>query len=916
MTSPNNGNIDPGNAMRRFIRSMQESQFAAPGAFTQSRPLTDPQNQTSAALHSANVTARVVFGLITDCTAIGNTYRVQFEKMKQPVVAIYGGHTTNSAFGSREVTTLQPGTPVACIWHEQLPYAQILYTLPPFGSSAHRNQHSIIHGASRARVDEAHKRPFRMDSAGYIPAALAGRPFDAITCGETGWITETGLKAFVDSFMALFGVDEACQISFHYHDQLARLAAYQFQLWTATQETESLNDEDETADWSGYAMYPWEQLGLAARGDPTIIREAAAWQLNEPYYSKMEPLDDRLMPWHRERIFHGYLGQGGKRCVIAPAVEFTDSGDRGSTSNNTTGAGTRTQFTSYAGGQGVTDAKHPGLFDEFTTADGRHCIQSAKGISITKRSAIMLPTRRRRPEDPEGDTAQNYRASGVLGSGAQHAITGDIETHGTYSGHNRALGVLDLHAYIFNYAGTHPFFYHAKDYYLPEESDAEWADGKSAEVPNYGELATSMYLQAEPYKKTWKIDHRYDVQDFYTLSSGIDLLDDGGVLIYDGYGGSLRMSGGSIELAAPGDIWLKSGRNVNVWAGADAVIRAKHSWDITATEADGRIKAEKNLMLLSGNGGTGGTLIESRGTGSEFNFEDAGENVTMGGVILRSPYAPITTWASSVYLRTGGGDISDGPIIIDAGRGKGLVLTYGSTQHNYLNSGEYWHFGTTEEQVSGPSACITRTSTVIPSTLRIGGTTVVAGGLVVDGVVASTSAFAAVSAPLVGKLEGEGLQKIQETLTESKEVTQKTLPANGQQIMDSVLTKNYYEEHKPGNDDVILKGQFGFRTTADYQTQGFQLFEDLWQQLGRLTGKASARWQERPVTYQGQQSYPYPGQEAFQGDTLLQQNLTLFDADAGRSKDRGDQPNLVGVYRNPTFGTPQPTSLDSYLVIR
>ena len=109
------GASDNGSSARRFAGRTLEAQYGAPGPINQARPVTDPQNQTAASLLSLNSTARILYGMITDCTAIGNAYRVQFEKAKQPVVAFFGSRTTNSTFGAREVTTLQPGTMVTCI---------------------------------------------------------------------------------------------------------------------------------------------------------------------------------------------------------------------------------------------------------------------------------------------------------------------------------------------------------------------------------------------------------------------------------------------------------------------------------------------------------------------------------------------------------------------------------------------------------------------------------------------------------------------------------------------------------------------------------------------------------------------------------------------------------------------------------
>lgn len=911
-----------GESVRRFAAQLKEAQYGGPGPFNQTRPNSDPQSQTSASLHSFNVTARIVMGQITDTTAIGNVYRVQLEKAKAPVVAIFAPRTSIGTFGARELTTLQPGTVVSCLVHEQMAVAQIIATYPPPGAAANQAMHAILHGATRARVDEGHKQPFRMVNNGGIPASLAGRPYDATTCGEAGWITETGMRVFLDSFMALVGLDESCQISVHYHDMLCRIAGYQLQIWTSVKEHTSYNDQDESQDWTGYAMYPWEQLGLAARTDPARLLSALEWQIKQPHYSNMEPRDNFMMPWHREREFHGYLGQGGKRCVIAPPIEFTTSGDLGTSTAPPAElpptAGSAAEFTSFMGGTGTTAARHPGQADFGITADGRMLFQSAKGIHLVKRAAIMLPTRLKQPEEPDGDNPQNYKFSGLLGDGPEHTITGDIATQGENTAFNRAMGILDMHAYFFNYAGIHPFYYHAEDYRVYEEREASWSGGVSEQIPNYGKLASETYIDAEDYRRTWQIDHRYGEQQFYTLSCGFELLDDGGVMISDGFGGTIRMTGGSVEISAPGDVWLRSGRNTNVWAGRDAVVRAKNAWDITATEGDGRLKADRNLMMLSGNSGTGGTLIESRGTGA-FNFDKPGEAATLAGVVIRSPEAPVIAWSNSVYLRTGGPGISDGPIVLDAGRAASDVVIYANTQRNFLTQGEFWHLNATPEgSGEGPAAMISGSGCVLPSGLQVDGGLIANGNVIAGGGVASTSGFVAVTSPFVGELQGDSLRTVLDALTQTRETTRTTLPQVGTTVFSGVLQAQFYDTGRPGNNDIIQQSEFSLRTTEDYGTAAFKLYEDRWQQLGRLSQQPATRWVENPVLSRGQETYPYPGAAAFrdQAETFGRQDLTLFNAEAGRSRDRGVQPNLADIYKTPEFAEPVFTSLNDYTVIR
>jgi len=175
-----------------------------------------------------------------------------------------------------------------------------------------------------------------------------------------------------------------------------------------------------------------------------------------------------------------------------------------------------------------------------------------------------------------------------------------------------------------------------------------------------------------------------------------------------------------------------------------------------------------------------------------------------------------------------------------------------------------------------------------------------------------------VNEPFVAALEGDALTAVQDALEQGQNIREELLPQTiGQSIMDSYLVPRFYEANRPGNDEVIDAVSFSLRIQQDYRTEQFKLYEDVWQQLGRITGKASATWQEKPVDFKGQETYPYPGKEAFESDdNFIQQGLELFDAQAGRSKDRGSQPDLSVAYKEPKFGESNAVSLNQYQVIR
>jgi hypothetical protein len=887
--------------LRRLTRQIMEAQYGAAGPINQSRPVADPQNQTAASLLSFNNTARIVFGCITGVSAVANCYRVYYEKAKAPGIAVLTPLTTCAASGPRDLRTLQPGTMVICIVHDQIPYSFIIGVLPPVNTQSTTANASVLFSASRARVDELHKKPLRMPGAGGMSDMLAGRPFDATMAGETGWIAETGTRIFMDSWMATLGVDEMCAVTAFYHDQLLRLAAYNYQHWTACVERESMNDQGECLDWTGNAVYPWEQLGGFFPGvDPLRVKTPEEWQLTQPWYGKVEPADDWRMPWHRSRTFMGYLGQGGKHSLQSPPIH-AESQD----------------YASYAKTADATAPVYPGLLDISQTLDGRLLVQSAKGIHVAKRAAIISPVRMRRPEQPGGlgDDPTNYKFSGINGAGAAQPITGNIAIPAADKPLSRAAGLLDVHSYFFNYAAIQPFFHHAKDYAVPEESELSHTEGQSVATPPFSTLAAEQYLNTEAFKRGWRVDHRYGTSDYYALGCGYDLLDDGGVVHYGGCGEEIKFIAGNIILSCPGDIWLKSGRNVIQWAGWDSITRAQNSADVTVTAGDIRHKAERNYHVISGNSGEGGTLLENRAAAEGYDFDNFGEATVSSGIILKSRHAPLVTWSAGVYIRTGGGNVDSGAIYLDADVSDIITKSYHCV--SFITGARRHHFGSAGNV--NQSNSFTETATVICAQTSVNGRLDVAGEISARGNIMAAGGTiiteGAQTDPIVIPLEDPLLAEVYRRTTEAQENSGPFLTRTGEEYW-LTLEENYYAEDKAGNDETITKAEFSLRQLADYRTQDFRVYEDRWQQLGRLSGDTTSRWTETPVLCQGTPTYPYPGREKFETPTLFQQDLTMFDAARGRANDRGQQPDLNPEYATPTLGDPVGVALSNYRIVR
>src|SRR6185369_8543821 len=310
----------------------------------------------------------------------------------------------------------------------------------------------------------------------------------------------------------------------------------------------------------------------------------------------------------------------------------------------------------------------PGVYEENLALTGRKTIRTAHELILSKYLPIPTPQQLKRPEDILGDTPDDYKFASNQGSGEDHKVTGEVRAGGAADdggfsgdqGNNEALvtavGFMDVHSFAFNWIGDHPFHYHKKDWYIPQESELNYllvCEDPDLPVPAFDQLHCHQWLQ-RPVSIALHVDHRYKKVHYYPNNSYFALLADGGVVIGDGYGAEIRMTGGSIFINAPGDINIEPGRNANILAGYDAVTRAKNCVDISATVNDVRIKAKEQLWLCS-SGERSGILIESMAEGAWCDFgghgEATGEVKALGGIVLKAQHSLISYCAQDMTFR-------------------------------------------------------------------------------------------------------------------------------------------------------------------------------------------------------------------------------------------------------------------------
>lgn len=707
------------------------------------------------------------------------------------------------------------------------------------------------------------------------------------TALDWGRITETGAGFHLDPQMAFMRATEACGIWAFTHSQALVMAGYDWQEVSGQHFARRMIDEGEGFYYHGETPYYWEQLGAFSFGvdiHRTISDEGV--QYTDPY-GKYEPVQDDMQPFARYEEFGGYLGQGRVRQMSFPPPDSSS--------------------TLYRYGSEIYAI---GAFREHIGLDGQYSASSAKSITLTKR-AIIPSTKQMKLPDDYGDCDSkennNYRFAGQFGAAEVHKI-GDIEYQDAETHIVQGCGVFDSLAYGTNWKPLLAFNYHKKDWRIEEESE-------SPQDTNYEPLYLSE-LQTKPRMdphepEEFTIDHRYAAR-FYKLMSLFHMAEDGTLVLQGGMGCELKFVGGQAILSAPGGVFLQSGRTVGLLAGDDAVIRARNSVDVTAARKDVRIKADQSLMMLGGNGGKGGVLIESRTTHNLHNYPpEGGEAIDGSGIVLKSSQQ-VAAIAKDIYLRTGSRGVVAGNIVLDAGKGAADVIVFANNHRRFINGEAIDTFGFPRVRA------VQRNN---GNMFRLQGSVFVDGQLLVQRGVRSGSSIVVTGGHLsstrggpVGRLENPEYeaQILRENSIALQEYEQTT-----QDYYDGYVVPSYYEQYRIGYDDTLGDVSFSLRTQKDYGTaENFSIEQTHWQLLAEANGKAGTTpWRENTVLYQeNRRMAPWPGYENWdQNDTYLRMkpgDHTMWDVAGGKSQDR-QEPYLDPKYAKLTRSVPS----TDYLVI-
>lgn len=861
------------------------------------------------------------FGVIVDVMPGGYAYRVSAGQ-NSFVWCSSGGTTAGfGVSGGRSLTTYVVGTPVWFVKHPETPsYGTIVHAEPhPSAHTANQPADTIwpfIRSGQRAEISHQFPVIASQTLGGLTEAKVgnvdgadfsAGRPLDSTAVGEWGVMMETGVGVFADPHQAYMRVDEATGVFMFYADQLVRVAGVNFQQFTSLTEAEELDDEGELAGVKRKLVYPWEKAGLwrwnqvtagwqsagtpnhgypAGQGlalkDPLATQSAVGVAPSEPeFYNQISAA--------RGFEYDGYLGQGGKTLIAAP-VQLDWAYPSLSGAARTTPAGWVPYFTNtdgsrdaskfapsgrltVDGAQGPTNQPYavppnvrggpsqPGLFEEHKTLAGGWHVRSATRIILAKRASIPTPRPLKRAEDPYGDSPTTgpatYRPSGlnISGATATHLVQSGL-SEPSYGPPQRAGALFDILSYAFNWENVHPFAYHARDWALAQEG-AAGSTLVNTRVPDYTLLAAQQYL-AEPAPQILDIDHRYGPTPVYENESSVCLLEDGTVLITDGWGSEIRMHSGDISLRCAGDISLFPGRNLITWAGHDVVMKAHDSMDLTAAHGDLRTKAQKNSHHLAGNDQcSGGFIFETKSVCPVLQFADkTGEEVLSSGFTILAPKSEFLVLAQDATIKLE--DTSeDGKITLNAGADR-HIRTYSNTFVSRIGlDGVRMDLfdGTTDDAgdfIPGSATAneFTATNAYFGTNLSVYGTgffwaSLITAEWLIAGQNVTTVNAGAGAVPVYSN--GAAITAEAQSVEDRYDYLVET-------YKEAVEEEVYYPA---GGDDA----EFTHRTTTQYLTSTFVFWESRWHTMARNDGQILPWWTEPKVVALRSEieTLPHPG---------------------------------------------------------
>lgn len=702
-------------------------------------------------------------------------------------------------------------------------------------------------GGTTFFTEQVHRFPYLGTAAAGLPNYANG--FADLLTGEWGLSNEFGVALALERFAVFLRTSEMCGVWASALDESLRIAARRLKVQTIGTESIDSFIRGELNRIAKFALLPHEAVGIytaAERGDDGLPIPATAFidpenggklgaKATDPaIQAATEPADPGLIMVPRILELAGYIVNGKDRYVVAPRPDKQQSL--------------------------ITDVqRYIGLFREHLDIDGSYTVQTAAGISLRKTVFIPAPHDIADPDDP---TVVVNKPTDFT------AFNWSLDTFGLPG---TLAQMMEAHAYALNIDQFRRF---------TERTDWSVQDADPMSAPAQGKALVSVAMgnrqwASLPATGDWLVNP-VGAKKYYAATAGIDIREDGSVVITDAWGSQIVMSGGNVVITAPGDIYKLPGRNAVTWAPGDIVLRAKGDVDVSSSEGSLRLKAERNLEVLAANGGEGGLLLESRGTNREFNT-DLGAGASFVGITMKSDSAPFVLTGTALTI-----DIDTVKINATAMKLKAASFMELVGPAVFVSAGDT-DSPTVYEFANG--------SLAVPGQVLIGGQLAVAGqvafgnGVYVDGGTALFACPIATTSDDIGKRI-----RLQNPPPKTDGTVTKAVSA----LATALTTANTsLDAAVPDFEiDVLDAISFSFRLDTEYNVDhsSFSLPVAAWQQRLLATGDAQS-WEESAVIEPvgGEQStMPHPGRDTWtaKGKLILLKTFKFIDPLTGLPKPR------------------------------
>jgi hypothetical protein len=489
-----------------------------------------------------------------------------------------------------------------------------------------------------------------------------GKPIDAYP-GDTTVLNSFGCGLFVGALHAslISGLD--CSVECHYIDSLVRVNAFNYEHNTAGSEVTKFADVGDYTEIRRINSYVIESLGgIKQYGEAPKAQatERSSYPTPEAITGIYKPQDPSQIGWWRYSEFEGYLGNIKLNFVAVPKLESVRKATEGDTQDESA------------------------VFREHVDSSGAYTVVSAKSIALIKDCLIPMPRERYRADDSRGDkqeTVEQARGENEPNV-ADVTITG-IEEDADHAALLYSAASSDLASFK-NHRATLNFKERKNDWTFKEIDEIDLAGFRSA-VDSVGFISAANGVSSErmfaklPQVGKLQINAREEVK-YFASRAMIMMHEDGSIHMQDGYGSTISMRAGSIDLSCPGDITLRAGKNIVNFAGDGVSLIAGTDVELSANIGDLRLKADRNVTVLAGNDGAGGILLESKADISNLLQEDeqlfkspSSNANSHRGIWFKAPKSTISSVASEIYA---GNQTNKCSIYLDSGIGD--ITTKGS----------------------------------------------------------------------------------------------------------------------------------------------------------------------------------------------------------------------------------------------